>query len=58
MEYQRQQLKNLLLTGEEREKLIDDVADRVISRIHVALDASDLIDKINDLDAAIEKLGR
>ncbi len=58
MQYQKQQMKNRLLNGLEQEQFIDAIADKVISKLQITVDASDIVNKIYELDDAINKLGK
>ena len=50
--------KELWLKSQERDKLVEDTADRVISKLSISIDATDIIDKIEELDKEINKLGK
>ncbi len=51
--YQRQQLLDSLLSDRE----IDRIADRVIERINVTIDASEVFEALADLQKQIDSLG-
>lgn len=51
--YQRRQIMDELLS--ERE--IDRIADRVIERINITIDANDIIDEIDGIQERLNKLG-
>ncbi len=46
-------IKQNLLSDRE----IDDIADRVIQRLNISVDASDIINAIDDLNNRIKNLG-
>ena len=41
---------------QEREKLIEDTAERVLSRLSATVDVSDIIKRIDELDKALDSL--
>lgn len=49
-------MKQSLFSGQERERLIEDITERVLSRISVTVDASDIIEEIADLRRELERL--
>ena len=42
----------------EREKMIDEIAQRVLSRISATVDVSEIIKSIDDLNDRINRLGK
>lgn len=53
-QYQKSMMKNELLTDKE----IDVIADRVIQRLNITADVSEIIAAIDDLNKRIENLGK
>lgn len=58
LQFQHAMFKELWLKSQEREKLVEDTADRVISRLSINIDATDVLSKIDELDTAISKLAK
>ena len=56
--FQKQAIKEQLLSAQEREQLVNDVAEKVLSRISATVDASEIFDAIDGLNEKIESLGR
>ena len=56
--YARERSYELMNKQKEREKLVKDVADEVLSRISATVDVTDIVEKIEELDKAIKKLGK
>lgn len=54
--YQKQMIKDSLLSAEERKKLIDEVADQVISRISLTADVTDIINSIEEIRKKLDEL--
>lgn len=54
--YQKQMIKDALLSEEERKKLIDEVADQVISRISLTADVTDIINSIEEIRKKLDEL--
>ena len=54
--YQKQMIKDALLSAEERKKLIDEVADQVISRISLTVDVTDIINSIEEIRKKLDEL--
>lgn len=52
-QFQKDMIKQNLLSDRE----IDDIADRVIQRLNISVDASDIINAIDDLNNRIKNLG-
>ena len=42
----------------EREKLVKDVADEVLSRISATVDVSEIVSEIEEIQKALDKLGK
>lgn len=53
-QYQKEMMKANLLSDDD----IDRIADRVLSRLSITVDASDVLAKIEALRKAIDDLGR
>ena len=51
--YQKQMIMDSLLTNNE----LDRIADRVIERINITVDASDVVDAINEIQDKLNELG-
>lgn len=51
-------MKQSILEGQEREQLIEEITQRVLSRISVSIDAADVIKQIDEINEHIHKLGR
>lgn len=52
-QFQKEMMKHNLLSDRE----IDVIADRVIQRLNISVDASDIINAIDDLNNRIKNLG-
>ena len=57
-QYQKDMMKQSILDRQERERLIEDVADRVLSRISITVDAEDVINAIEDIQNRLDRLGK
>ena len=57
-QYQKDMMKQSILDREERERLIEDVADRVLARISITVDAEDVINAIEDIQSRLDRLGK
>ena len=57
-QYQKDMMKQSILDREERERLIEDVADRVLARISITVDAEDVINAIEDIQRRLDRLGK
>jgi|GEM_PF-6205562 len=53
-QFQKNMIKEQLL----REAELDRIADRVISRLSITVDASQIVQEIEDIHNAIERLGK
>ena len=53
-QYQKDMIKNKLLTDKE----IDEIADKVIQRLNIKVDASEIIAAIDDLNDRLNNLGK
>ena len=53
-QYQKDMMKNKLLSDKE----IDEIADRVIQRLNIKIDASEIIAAIDDLNDRLNNLGK
>ena len=57
-QYQKDMMKQSILDRQERERLIEDVADRVLARISITVDAEDVINAIEDIQRRLDRLGK
>ena len=57
-QYQKDMMKQSILDRQERERLIEDVADRVLARISITVDAEDIINAIEDIQSRLDRLGK
>ena len=57
-QYQKEMMKQSLLDREERNALIQDVANEVLKRISATVDVSEIILEIERLKKAIDSLGK
>ena len=57
-QYQKDMMKQSILDREEWERLIEDVADRVLARISITVDAEDVINAIEDIQSRLDRLGK
>ena len=57
-QYQKDMMKQSILDRQERERLIEDVADRVLARISITVDAEDVINAIEDIQSRLDRLGK
>ena len=53
-QYQKDMIKNKLLSDKE----IDEIADRVIQRLNIKVDASELIAAIDEINKRLNDLGK
>lgn len=53
-QYQKDMMKNKLLSDKE----IDEIADRVIQRLNIKVDASELIAAIDEINKRLNDLGK
>ena len=56
--FQKEAIRQQLFSSQEREQLVNDITERVLSRISVTVDASEIFDAIDGLNEKIESLGR
>lgn len=56
--YQKDVIKQSLYERQEREQLVNDVANEVLSHISATVDASEIFDAIDGLNDKINNLGR
>ena len=56
--YQETMIKQSLWEKQERNQLVKDVANEVLSNISATVDASEIFDKIDGLNEKLENLGR
>lgn len=57
-QFQKDMMKQSLYERQEREQLVNDVANEVLSRISATVDASEIFDTIDGLNDRINNLGR
>lgn len=53
-QYQKDMMKNKLLSDKE----IDEIADRVIQRLNIKVDASEIIAAIDEINKRLKELGK
>ena len=56
--FTRQMMMDEFNRKRELEQLKKEVVEEVLARIHLSIDANDVITKIKELDEAIKKLGK
>lgn len=56
--FQKEAIRQQLFCSQEREQLVNDITERVLSRISATVDASEVFDAIDGLNEKIESLGR
>ena len=56
--YARERSDELINKQREREKLVKDVADEVLSRISATVDVSEIVSEIEEIQKALDKLGK
>ena len=56
--FQKQMMLDNLIERKEREELVDDVAERVLSRISATVDAEEVFKEIDELNKKIDSLNR
>ena len=56
--YAREKALEFANQQREREKLVKDVADEVLSRISATVDVTDILDEIEEIQKALDKLGK
>lgn len=56
--YQKAMIKQALWEKQEREQLVKEITNEVLSNISATVDASEIFDKIDGLNEKIESLGR
>ena len=54
----KEMMKQEFFSKEERERLVNDTAQEVLSRIHATVDVTDVIEKIEEIEKALKKLGK
>ena len=57
-QFQKDMIKQSLYERQEREQLVNDVANEVLSRISATVDVSEIFDAIDGLNDKISSLGR
>ena len=56
--YARERSYELMNKQREREKLVKDFADEVLSRISATVDVSEIVSEIEEIQKALDKLGK
>ena len=56
--FQKNRIKKSLLERQEREKLVNEIANTVLSRISVTVDAEEVFQEIDELNKKIDSLIR
>lgn len=56
--YQKDMMKQNLLSREDREQIVQEAADLALSRISLTVDASEVFDAIDGLNEKIDSLNR
>ena len=56
LQLQQEMMMQEYRSQQEREKLIEDTAERVLSRLSATVDVSDIIKRIDELDKALDSL--
>lgn len=56
--FQHEMIHQRLLDQQEREQLIEETASRVIDRIRGTVDVTDIVNQIDELNKAIDRLGK
>lgn len=56
--YQKQMAKEALLSKVEHDRLVHDTANEVLSRISATVDATEIIEAIDDIQRRIDNLGK
>ena len=56
--FQKDMMRQEFLERQERERLIEEIAERVLSRISITVDAQEIFDSIDDLNNRINALGQ
>lgn len=57
-QYQKDMMKMQFFSKEEYERIVSDVAEEVISRIKLSVDASEIIDAIDEIERRLKMLER
>ena len=57
-QFQKDMMYDEIRQRAEREKMIDEIAQRVLSRISATVDVSEIIKSIDDLNDRINRLGK
>ena len=55
--YQRQKAKEELLSKREHDRLVHDTANEVLSRIDATVDATEIIEAIDEIQRRLDELG-
>lgn len=51
-------MKQSFFSKEEREQLVNETAQEVLSRLHATVDVTEIIEKIEELEKLLNKLGK
>lgn len=54
--FQKEMMKQQFFSKEEYERIINDVADKVISRMKITADASEIFDAIDEIERRLKDL--
>lgn len=57
-QYQKDMMKMQFFSKEEYDRIINDVADKVISRMRLTVDASEIIEAIEEIERRLKDLGK
>ena len=56
--YQKQMVREAFLSKAEHDRLVHDTANEVLSRISATVDATEIIEAIDDIQRRIDNLGK
>ena len=51
-------MKEALLSKSEHDRLVQDIADEVLSRISMTVDATEIVEEIDEIQRRIDNLGK
>ena len=57
-QFQKEMMKQSFFSKEEREQLVNETAQEVLSRLHATVDVTEIIEKIEELEKLLNKLGK
>ena len=55
-QFQKEMMKQQFFSKEEYDRIVNDVADRVISRMKITADASEIFDAIDEIERRLKDL--